>query len=854
MAAPRDRKHLLVRRTPAVEAYSRPPRVIPSKGPPVPAGGRPAHGAVLKNALEQAAAIVGERRDGVSLEIDGARPGLYVEFESFPGWELAIPSLESTGGKDPHARIEVVAVRQHTVPATEASPTTVIERATVLIPDGKVSTFLRQLEAYVDPSPRRPGERRGYNLFDRVQAVRLATIAALWTDDEAAYPVDETPIWWEVWIRRTDGEALARFTSYAAASQIRLGHRSLVLDDRIIVLAYATRGALAASIDLLDDVAELRKAKELATFFVDQAPADQADWIADLRSRVDPPPPGAAAVTVLDSGVARAHPLLEGALAPQDMHAVDRSWGTHDDAEGAEGHGTQMAGLALYGNLAPLLASREPLTLVHRLESVKILPPPGRKPNPPDLYGAVVATAVSYPEIEAPQRARVFSMAITSSDQRDRGQPTSWSAAIDALCVGRSFDVEPDRIVFTGTGPSRLFVVSAGNVIELGRQHLVRSDLEPVEDPAQAWNVLSVGACTELGVIADPAFASYHPLAPPGDLSPHSTTSVGFATPWPIKPDIVMEGGNIGINAAGHVHDDIPDLDLLTTYHEPQVKPLVTTSGTSAACASAARLCARVMTAYPDLWPETVRGLVVHAARWTPTMKAHLAGTSDSKSDRLRLLRRYGYGVPDEARALRSAKDALTLIAQTTISPFQDGTFRDMHVHDLPWPGEVLASLGPATVDLRVTLSYFIEPNPTRRGWRKRHSYQSHALRFDVRRPLESLAEFRKRINARARDEEEQRTSSPADEGWYFGARAREHGCIHSDHWTGTAAALAERGAIGVYPMAGWWKEQKARDRSGEGVRYALIVSIETPGVETDIWTPVANQIATPIEIEVPSA
>ncbi|MGE5784289.1 MAG: hypothetical protein ACM3ZE_06845 [Myxococcales bacterium] len=50
--------------------------------------------------------------------------------------------------------------------------------------------------------------------------------------------------------------------------------------------------------------------------------------------------------------------------------------------------------------------------------------------------------------------------------------------------------------------------------------------------------------------------------------------------------------------------------------------------------------------------------------------------------------------------------------------------------------------------------------------------------------------------------------------------------------------------------MSGWWKEQPKRDRSGKGARYALVVSIETPGVETDIWTPVAQQIGVPVEVE----
>ena len=47
-----------------------------------------------------------------------------------------------------------------------------------------------------------------------------------------------------------------------------------------------------------------------------------------------------------------------------------------------------------------------------------------------------------------------------------------------------------------------------------------------------------------------------------------------------------------------------------------------------------------------------------------------------------------------------------------------------------------------------------------------------------------------------------------------------------------------------------WWKERKRLDRSDAGTRYALILSIETPGQETDIWTPVAVQAGVVVEIE----
>ena len=60
-------------------------------------------------------------------------------------------------------------------------------------------------------------------------------------------------------------------------------------------------------------------------------------------------------------------------------------------------------------------------------------------------------------------------------------------------------------------------------------------------------------------------------------------------------------------------------------------------------------------------------------------------------------------------------------------------------------------------MDLRVTLSYFVEPNPGNRGWVRRYSYSSHGLRFDVRRAAESTDHFRKRINQLALEEEEKR-------------------------------------------------------------------------------------------------
>lgn len=102
----------------------------------------------------------------------------------------------------------------------------------------------------------------------------------------------------------------------------------------------------------------------------------------------------------------------------------------------------------------------------------------------------------------------------------------------------------------------------------------------------------------------------------------------------------------------------------------------------------------------------------------------------------------------------------------------------------------------------------------------------------------------------RALDEDEEKPATGGDSSeWYLGEQARNRGSIHSDILQGFAADLAERGVVAVYLVSGWWKDQPKRNRSEKGARYALVVSIETPGIHADIWTPVAQQVGMAIEV-----
>lgn len=844
MAAPRNRRHLFVPTPPSAEAYRPHARTVVQ--PPVPGPiDRRRHAANLRAALEQAQRDAGRNREAMGISVHGAEPGLYIQFEGPPGVELKLESLE-----DRRKEIEVVAVQRLAGAAGEPP----IHLATVFVPDGALTHFFRRFQQYAEEQTRK-GEPKHREMVDRIAALRRATLRALWTDDPQQYPDDDEAIWWEVWLRRHDGRELERLLEFAGLVQLELGERRLAFEDRIVVLAHGTASQLSGSLDVLNDVAEVRRAKESAVLFIDAAPEEQAAAMEGLRRRTTPPGGDSPAVCVLDTGVNRGHPLLQEVLAPVDAMTVDPTWGPQDDGGGPGnmGHGTEMAGLAAYGDLTEALTSGGPVHLRHRVESVKILPPTGT--NQPELYGAVTAQAVARPEVNAPHRLRAFSLAVTATDERDRGQPTSWSAAIDALAAGRAFDPATHGLVYLDPPESeahRIFVVSTGNVAleNLDVAHLDRSDVEAVHDPAQAWNALTVGAYTDRAVITDPFWDGWSPVSRPGDLSPWSTTSLTFQDIWLIKPDVVFEGGNVAHNG-GSFDCGVPDLCLLSTYSKPAERLFVLSNATSAATAQVARMAAIIRAEYPSLWPETVRALIVHAAEWTRVMQAHLRGAAGKRA-RGQLMRRYGFGVPQLDRALRSANDALTLVAQAALRPFASGKMREMHLHELPWPKAVLEELGQTSVRLHVTLSYFIEPNPGRRGWKRRHRYASHGLRFEVKSPIEALEEFRKRLNQRALEEDEDRPATGGDSSeWFLGEQTRNKGSIHSDVWVGTAADLAERGVIGIYPVSGWWKDQPRRDRSEHGARYALVVSLETEAEGVDIWTPVAQEIGVPVEVEI---
>ncbi len=803
-----------------------------SKKPRIPEQNRQQHGSALLGKLQQIQSDQQALKTEASAYVLESVIGIQIEFESLPDITLAVESLANETHK-----IELLNV-------THREDKTF---ATIFVPEGKLSAFEKKLRDYLSEKKDKNGKALdNRTLIDAIRSFRIAALEALWTDDIDQLPEDsEQSFWWEVWLPvRGDRQAVIHdFTLLANAMEIEVSPQTLRFPENSVLLAKGNRRQFSQTSLLLNNISELRKAKETAAFFDEMPVNQQHEWADELLSRVsfsevtDSTP----YVCILDTGVNRGHPLLSPIIDSEDQFSLDEEWTGTDD----NGHGTGSAGLVAWGDLTSVLENDSIVEMHHRLESVKTLRHYGD--NEGKHLGIVTADSISLPEIEYPFRTRVFSMSLSATDARDRGRPSAWSATIDSLSADYLGENEKPRIIVLSAG-------NASNSLTDMTEYPDYNVLQDVHDPAQAWNAITVGAYTEKATITEDDCSDYTALAPLGGLSPYSTTSTTWESSSPIKPEVVFEGGNVGIDR--HSCASIPSLCLLTTHNEITTRLFSTFHATSAATALASRFAAEIYVQYPDLWPETVRALIVHSAQWTDAMCEQFSHGNTLHQKAQHRVRCVGFGVPNLDRALWSANNSLALVIEDQLQPFDKikgkaAATKDMHLHDLPWPKKSLLELGETHVEMTVTLSYFIEPNPSSRGVKGKYSYPSHNLKFDVKRATESLDDFRKRINRQARDEEEGTLNKTTDPDWLLGSQFRHKGSIHKDVWSGTAADLAERGKIAIYPAIGWWKTRAKLECYNKSARYALIVSISVPDVKINIYDEVFNQLEIEQLIEV---
>lgn len=752
--------------------------------------------------------------------------GIYLEVAGQRGYELKYQSLE-----DNRVGIRLLNVKTKNE----------LTKATIFIPKDKSSVLMRKLNDFENTLVTKKVPTNS-DLVRSIETINEADVESFWYGAIEDIPNEETKTWCEVWLRTENNTSSVynEFKSLLELFNIQYKNELIEFPERIVMMIYVNYNDLIALLQSSNQIAEFRRCMEPNSFFIKEFLSDQHEWVDDLRRRLRFEDSNTT-LCLLDTGISTGHPLIEPYIQENGIHTVFEG----DDLADRVGHGTEMAGIALYNDLNYHLVSQEDISIPYRLESSKIL---RNQSNQPELYGAITKQGILLQEVENPNKNRSVCMAITTSlDSDNFGVPTSWSAAIDEFLADFKDNAK------------RLMYISAGNVSPFELQDISYPHVNinsSIENPGQSWNAVTVGAYNSKIQICDSVLVDYQPIAEVDALSPYSKTSNMWENKWPIKPEILMDGGNIA--KKDNFYTECDDLSLLTTNHNISENLFSTIWATSSATAQASKLSAEIYCQYPTAWPETIRALMVHSARWTDKMREQfLPNHNPNKSEIRHLLRTCGYGIPNFERAVSCKNNYVNMIIEEELQPFKVNSngnivMNELHIHKLPWPKEVLESLDNEIVELRVTLSYYIEPSPGNIGWKDRYSYRSCGLRFDIKNSMESIEDFKKRVNKAARaDDVNWRNEVGASAPWYLGVNNRDVGSIHSDFMCLPGVELADVNGIAVYPVGGWWKERRKLKKYNEKIRYSLIISLSTKKTDIDLYTPIITEIQTPTIVEI---
>ncbi|KAK0340475.1 hypothetical protein LTR94_030350, partial [Friedmanniomyces endolithicus] len=223
------------------------------------------------------------------------------------------------------------------------------ETATVFATAQGVENLRKKIEKFeTEDTPDRekdgeiiPGRPKNATLVQSMAAITEAGLRALWRGPQEKFPAGNGATHWEIWLEPSEAEA---FIAQAAAYQVQIGTDRLHFPEDVVVIGLATRDHIALAVRRLGSVRALAAPAVTADFFDALEVQEQAAWVQDLAQRTTYAGGlNGGYVTLLDTGVSRAHPLIAPVLPSQDRHAADPAWGLDD----VKGHGTQLAGLAL---------------------------------------------------------------------------------------------------------------------------------------------------------------------------------------------------------------------------------------------------------------------------------------------------------------------------------------------------------------------------------------------------------------------------------------------------------------------------------------------------------------------------
>ncbi len=461
-----------------------------------------------------------------------------------------------------------------------------------------------------------------------------------------------------------------------------------------------------------------------------------------LFDHVDPLPDHAVPegteplVTIVDSGVLAGHPLLRGWVVEE------RDFDTGEDTVvDRQGHGTRVAGLVVYGDIAGCLETGEwtPRVLVGSAKVLRRDLLDGRRTIFPEGHRPEKLVEQAIRHFRSERGCRIFNLSVGNADDvYEGGRQFAWAEVLDQLA--RELDV--------------VLVVSAGNseppwpqgaitreTFQASlRDALLETDNCRLCSPATASIAVTVGAIARSGRTERHVLAA----APEGAPSPFSRLGPGYQpirTQRAIKPEFVAFGGNYAVqNLAGAgpewVRGEIHLGEPTTRLNTDGGRLLTAVSATSFAAPSVSFAAALALRAAEETLAtsptaNSARALLGLCADLPPCGRDWLLDPKGKETwEKLRLA---GYGKVNVDRLVRSFQHDVCLLAEDKVAEDH------WHIYAIPVPRAFQVSRGRRGF----TVSLAFDP-PVRAS---RRDYLSRTMWVEVLKglSLDQIERFRSR-------------------------------------------------------------------------------------------------------------
>jgi hypothetical protein len=480
-----------------------------------------------------------------------------------------------------------------------------------------------------------------------------------------------------------------------------------------------------ARIKVTHDVLELLLQEEIVKE-IDRRPKPAFESTADYNlpissfPEVIPPPEDHCGVLVIDSGVQRGHPLIAPVLGEADVFPDAQRQFIKGGPDDEEGHGTNVAGIAIYGNIEKCIEQRS-FDPTAWLFSARVTDENNQYDEDllleTQLRKAILAFIEQYPN------CKVINISLGNAEQiyGDGLKQFRLAARIDKI----AYEYQHKNIVF---------VISAGNAFyeEANSDEQLRTDYPNyllnksarIIDPATSAIALTVGSLSfGRGSITDSSDVRRQAIARLSGY-PSPFTRTGFGVDGMIKPDVVDFGGDLAIDLSYHKNLDLPrrrmrlqdnvaGVSVLTLAKDYFGSLFQMCSGTSFAAPRIANLAAQLFTKYPDASSNLIRALIANSAVLPREIPLEFQCQSKQpKGQKTKQINKqlaiYGYGQPNLQRAMYSAENYVILQEDNILIPV--GSF---HIYEIPpLPPEFFQT--PGIRILSIALAFDPPTRPTR--------------------------------------------------------------------------------------------------------------------------------------------